>query len=85
MTEVKVFYPVIVDNGWSVGIAVWGELGYYPTEYFFETEEKAKDFCDKRNQYLGLNKKHVYIVVAKTMFPGCIYTLEDVIKAGRDS
>jgi hypothetical protein len=80
---VKAYYPVCSDQGFEIGIAVWGEQGYYPTGRFFPTEEAAQKKCNEMNAYVGLNKKQAFMVVAKSMFPGCIYTLEEVINAGR--
>jgi hypothetical protein len=85
MTTVKAYHPVVTDKGWSIAIAVWGENGYHPTDFFFETEQEAEAFCETQNKNIGINKKQSYMIVAKTMFPGCEYTLEEVIRAGRES
>lgn len=82
--KVKAYHPVVTDKGWSVGIAVWGESGYHPTEFFFLTEKGAQDFCDSQNKNIGIKRKQAYIIVANTMFPGCKYTLEDVVRAGKE-
>jgi len=80
---VKAYYPVVGNDGWEIGIAVWGEQGYYPTGRIFKTESEAEKFCKEMNTHIGINEKQAYMVVAKTMFPGCIYTLEEIINAGR--
>ncbi len=85
MAIVKAYYPVVTDKGWSVAVAVFGESGYYQTDFFFETEKEAEAFCEAQNKNIGINKKQAYMIVAKTMFPGCTYTLEDVIIGGRES
>lgn len=85
MTTVKAYAPIVTAQGWSIGIAVWGETGYYPTGYLFKTEAEAEKFCDGLNEHIGINKKQAFIIVTKTMFPGCEYTLEEVIRAGRES
>jgi hypothetical protein len=81
-SKVKAYYPIVSNNGWEIGVAVWGERGYYPTGKLFKTEEEAEVFCKGMNKHIGINEKQAYMIVAKTMFPGCIYTLEDVITAG---
>lgn len=81
--KVKAYYPVISDSGWEIGIAVWGEQGYYPTGKFYKTEKEAEVFCKEMNEHIGINEKQAYMIVGKTMFPRCTYTLEEVINARR--
>lgn len=80
---VKVLTSVVTDEGWKVGMAVWGEHGYTPIEGIYPTEEAAKKVCKEYNERHGFNEKQAWMIVVKTMFPGCIYTLEEVLNAGR--
>lgn len=83
--KVKAYHPVLTNDGWSIGIAVWGEPGYTQTDFFFETEQEAVAFCETQNKNIGINKEQAYMIVANTMFPGCVCKLEDVVKAGRSN
>ena len=80
--KVKVLTPVVVDGGWTIGIATWGEHGYTPTGKVYPNEEEAKKVCNDFNERHGYNEKQAWMIVMKTMFPKCIYTLEDVLNAG---
>jgi hypothetical protein len=80
--KIKVLTPVVTSEGWKIGIAVWGELGYKPMDRAYATEDEVRKICDDYNERHGFNRKQAWLIVTKTMFPGCTTTLEDVIKAG---
>lgn len=64
----RCFVAVIRDDGYSIGIAVEGEPGYYATNYqSVATYEEAKVWASKCNANMGINDAEASEIVLNTM------------------
>ena len=54
----RCYVPIIVPGGYTLGIAVDNEPGYYQTDYEkVATYEAASDWADKCNESMGVTRE----------------------------
>lgn len=64
----RAYVPVIREHGYSLGIAVAGQAGYYATDYgTVSTWEAACKWADDANTALGVSKEDAMVILCDTM------------------
>ena len=71
MTEQRgrvAYTPVIVDEGFSLGIAEEGRGGYYPSDFgTVKTWTEAEVWARQLNERLGLTSEQALLIVTSSM------------------
>jgi hypothetical protein len=67
----RAWVAVVSDKGFTLGVAVEDEAGYYVTDYpSVDTYDKATKWAADLNERMGLTEKQAMLIVVSSMRKG---------------